>query len=106
MKYVKLRDGRVMLDTEWKELCDSTHGYRSGLVVKRSSRLQPLFDYVFYKVKEGDLAVTKIQKGFPWKALKQAVIKGDIEYAKFANLTIIGLIFKAKMNKKGEIQLL
>lgn len=96
MKYIRLKDGKIV---------DQYQTVRPQFVVKRADTIKELCDefVVAYengaRIVYGDLEWAKIKAKTSLKVGGKSIIYGAIWTEK-------GLIFVAKMNEKGELELL
>lgn len=74
-------------------------------IVKQADTIEELCDYELHYNSENELVIRKC-KDVNFNILKSNLKSGYIKDVKLAILTDKGLIYVAKMNKKGELELL
>lgn len=104
-------DGEEYLTTR-KELSDEIvamqdEGFDAEIaIVKEADKIEELCDYCIYLNCEDELIIRKLPLSTSWKSVVRSMENGLIRDIKLAILTDKGIIFVAKMNDKGEVELL
>ena len=85
---------------------DKHYAINERQVIKSADTIEELCDYVFYRfIEDNELEIKKIKK-VNMKVLKSWYKNNIVKDVMFAILTDKGLIYVAKMNDKGELELL
>lgn len=108
MKYIRTKDGVYYVPSlryQNPEKCECEH----GLIIEQADTIEELCDYIVYNEYaengNGKLMFKKISLDFVKEQLKLVMLDGAGN-VKLAILTDKGLIYVAKMNEKGELELL
>ena len=104
MKYVLTKQGKIMTTAEWLRLLEESERYfmeMDDMIVKQADTIEELCDeFVLFKdgkpyaLVSNDENNLKMVRGGAWGDLRGAI------------WTDLGLIYVAKMNEKGEWELL
>lgn len=115
MKYIKTKDG-IYEVTEDLTINKFGHLARKndpiitipnvGEIINQADTIEELCDYAVYYDFEKELVIRKLPLSSSWKSLYRDTKLGLISDVKLAILTEKGLIYVAKMNEKGEFELL
>ena len=118
MKYIRTKDGRIikLLDKLINEVDLWVVGGKNN-ILKQADTIEELCDYLVVKYKNHEPQIQKCSElvkcmklnGVGWKehfAWLKEKYKDKLEYVKLGILTDKGLIYVAKMNDKGELELL
>ncbi len=117
MKYIRLKNNKIYKrpnNCEWEFSSDGgiTIYENDGIVhflddeiIYQADTIEELCDYVFYYNAIGGLIIQNC-KNVNFEILSKNLLHGYIGNIKLAILTNKGLIYVAKMNEKGEFELL
>ena len=122
MKYIRTKDGRIIdvsLFDEYQTTNERDESVFDGFgcgngkvyfpaedILKEANFIEELCDYCIYRNCEGELIIRKIPLSSSWKSLVRSMKYGMIFDIKLAIITGKGLIYVAKMNEEGELELL
>ena len=105
-------DGEEYLTTR-KELSDEIvamqdEGFDAEItIIKEADTIEKLCDYCIYRNCEDELVIRKLPLSSSWKSVMRSIESGLIhDDIKLAIVTDKGLIYVAKMNEKGEFELI
>ena len=104
MKYIRTKDGKInwifFPNNEQKEI-----EFANKLNAKFADTIEELCDYEMHYDNNGEFVIRPI-KHVDWQSLKRVVINKWFKDCKLAIKTDKGLIYVAKMNEKGELELI
>lgn len=100
MKYIRTKDGRIIDATKEK--------VSLGYIPKQADTIEELCDYWdFYDVINEEYSVKSLSlHGYRIGYMREMLKRNAIKNVKLVIRTDKGLIYVAKMNKKGELELL
>lgn len=118
MKYIRTKDGRIFeiekdLGKYGKSkaviICDFNGNFidveKQNMILKQADTIEELCDYVFYYDSQNELCIIDLKKANLY-CLKGSLEDGLIRDVKLAILTDKGLIYVAKFNSEGDLELL
>ena len=117
MKYVRTKDGHILKVGEttdygfafMPELHKAVHfleeGYEYVDIDKKADTIEQLCDYALYE-ERGMQQVKRFPEECNLEFIRDLFLRGLVKNLKFAILTTKGIINEAKMNEKGELELL
>ena len=116
MKYIRTKDGIYEIDETtiltslppcYKviKLTDKYYAINKQQVIKQADTIEELCDYEMHYDNNGEFVIRPI-KHVDWASLKRVIMNKWFKDCKLAIKTDKGLIYVAKMNDKGELELL
>ena len=114
MKYIRTKDGRIGEITSWNErhnqffckINGEMFGDNNIVVENQANAIEELCDKWVFDNKFDEKNVTKDIDYLSFETINEMIGKGLITNVRLAIWTDKGLIYVAKINEKGELELL